>query len=155
MHNYSMELSCYGGVNCPNYCEDIDECLLNQYECPLRTHMCVNTPGSYKCDCIDGLKPTENGCEGEFDLFTLYLLFQILTNVVKIIFIQIATLMDTVKMFGVLLTVNVIRASLVKARLERVKIQTSAMRRIMIVVVVQIVWTVTGDTCVSVMKVIC
>ena len=74
---------------------------------------------------------------------------------VKIIFIQIATLMDTVKMFGVLLTVNVIRASLVKARPERVKIQTSAMRRVMIVVVVQIVWTVTEDTCVSVMKDIC
>ncbi|XP_077143311.1 protein kinase C-binding protein NELL1 isoform X3 [Ranitomeya variabilis] len=35
------------------YCEDIDECAAKMHYCQANT-MCVNLPGSYRCDCLPG-----------------------------------------------------------------------------------------------------
>ncbi|XP_073434408.1 protein kinase C-binding protein NELL1 isoform X4 [Dendrobates tinctorius] len=37
----------------PTYCEDIDECAAKMHYCQANT-MCVNLPGSYRCDCLPG-----------------------------------------------------------------------------------------------------
>ncbi|XP_034393771.1 fibulin-2-like [Cyclopterus lumpus] len=39
-------------VEVPNEAEDVDECLV--YEGRLCLHRCVNTPGSYRCECLPG-----------------------------------------------------------------------------------------------------
>ena len=36
-----------------NLCIDDDECALGTFEC-IETSQCVNTPGSYECDCDAG-----------------------------------------------------------------------------------------------------
>ncbi|KAM3919670.1 protein kinase C-binding protein NELL1 isoform 2-T2 [Leptodactylus fuscus] len=37
----------------PTYCEDIDECAAKMHYCQANT-VCVNLPGSYRCDCLPG-----------------------------------------------------------------------------------------------------
>ena len=43
---------------------DIDECLNNNGSC---SHDCINTVGSYYCDCPTGhnLQPNNHDCEGK------------------------------------------------------------------------------------------
>ncbi len=38
-------------------CSDIDECLTNNGGC---SQLCVNEPGSYKCQCKKGFYPTDS-----------------------------------------------------------------------------------------------
>ena len=38
-------------------CEDIDECSAGDHGCE---HTCVNTPGSYYCECDDGYSLRDN-----------------------------------------------------------------------------------------------
>ena len=47
----------------PSLCEDINECE-EQRPC---SQVCINTPGSYKCACVTGYVPMENGkkCKSE------------------------------------------------------------------------------------------
>ena len=91
MYNDSMPAPCYDGINCPDYCGDIDECNLHQYDCPMG-RLCVNTWGSYKCECAQGLRAVENGCEGFYNVqFFFYLSVQTLTSVVEVIIIRTAT----------------------------------------------------------------
>ena len=71
MYNDSMTPPCYDGINCPDYCDDIDECYLNRYDCPMGK-ICVNTWGSYRCECTHGLKPSENGCIGINLIYLIY-----------------------------------------------------------------------------------
>ena len=46
------------------YPADINECLDNNGGC---AHNCINTPGSYNCECNRGyeLLPDEYGCQGK------------------------------------------------------------------------------------------
>ena len=48
-----------------HYYIDIDECLDNNGSC---SHECVNTVGSYYCECPTGhhLQPNNHDCEGEY-----------------------------------------------------------------------------------------
>uniref|UniRef100_A0A914I9P2 EGF-like domain-containing protein n=1 Tax=Globodera rostochiensis TaxID=31243 RepID=A0A914I9P2_GLORO len=41
-------------------CNDIDECV-EAGKCPSATEKCVNTPGSFECQCIDGFKRSDAG----------------------------------------------------------------------------------------------
>ena len=69
-YNSSMLRSCPYGVNCPDYCDDIDECVdMKRYDvqCPV-DKQCSNTWGSYTCECALGFKPDENGCTGQLKL---------------------------------------------------------------------------------------
>ncbi|XP_015599681.1 fibrillin-2 isoform X1 [Cephus cinctus] len=45
-------------------CQDVDECLLGQHNCPQGTHTCSNTNGSFTCVAIP---PCENGFRRAFD----------------------------------------------------------------------------------------
>ena len=44
---------------------DVDECLNNNDTC---SHDCVNTEGSYYCECPTGynLQPNKHDCEGKY-----------------------------------------------------------------------------------------
>jgi hypothetical protein len=44
-------------------CEDVDECGLDN----VCSQQCVNTPGSFVCDCTHGyrLKPDGRGCKAQ------------------------------------------------------------------------------------------
>ena len=44
-------------------CVDINECLTGENKCPKNT-VCVNTPGSYKCNCEDGFIGNGLFCKG-------------------------------------------------------------------------------------------
>ena len=52
------------------YClffSDINECLNSTlFSCPGRFRVCKNTPGSYMCECQQGLLYINNTCQGEF-----------------------------------------------------------------------------------------
>uniref|UniRef100_A0A183CAP7 protein disulfide-isomerase n=1 Tax=Globodera pallida TaxID=36090 RepID=A0A183CAP7_GLOPA len=41
-------------------CNDIDECVEAE-KCPNAAEKCVNTPGSFECQCIDGFKRSDSG----------------------------------------------------------------------------------------------
>jgi hypothetical protein len=42
-----------------HFCNDIDECQLNSSTvCDASTSQCINLPGSYRCDCLPGFKPS-------------------------------------------------------------------------------------------------
>ena len=46
---------------------DVDECLNHSYECD-SISFCVNTPGSYVCQCKQGYKKNaKNQCEGNLN----------------------------------------------------------------------------------------
>ena len=55
MYNYLICITCY---------TDVDECLDNNGNC---SHDCVNTNGSYHCECPVGyiLQSNKRNCEGE------------------------------------------------------------------------------------------
>ena len=40
---------------------DINECLTNNGDCQ---HYCVNTMGSYHCECMEGYDSDDNSCKG-------------------------------------------------------------------------------------------
>lgn len=74
-----MESECESGYakNKDNECEDIDECETGDATCDLKTEVCFNKPGSYKClgvippstTCDKGLRfnvKTEQ-CEGIYN----------------------------------------------------------------------------------------
>lgn len=42
-------------------CEDIDECSINSTIC--LNGLCINTKGSYRCDCFTGFEPSADGKE--------------------------------------------------------------------------------------------
>jgi hypothetical protein len=46
MHSYALALYLL--------CLDINECVLNADLCNKESSSCVNTPGSYRCDCLAG-----------------------------------------------------------------------------------------------------
>ena len=52
------------------YClffSDINECLNSTlFSCPGRFRVCKNTPGSYMCECQQGLLYINSTCQGEF-----------------------------------------------------------------------------------------
>eukprot|EP00079_Xenopus_tropicalis_P031382 XP_017945153.1 PREDICTED: protein kinase C-binding protein NELL1 [Xenopus tropicalis] len=56
-HNNKATCECLSGFQPiqgdPAYCEDIDECAAKMHYCHANT-VCVNLPGSYRCDCVPG-----------------------------------------------------------------------------------------------------
>ena len=50
-----------------NSISDINECREGLDTCPSMSSICVNTPGSYRCDCRRGFRfnHTSNSCEGK------------------------------------------------------------------------------------------
>ena len=52
-------------------CLDVDECQLQQQPC---SQLCVNTAGSYRCDCVTGyqLRPDGHTCKalGKFTVLS-------------------------------------------------------------------------------------
>ena len=53
------------GYNCTGYnswcCTDIDECEENSHQCPSNA-VCMNTVGSYLCECKSGFMEVEKSC---------------------------------------------------------------------------------------------
>ena len=49
---------------------DVNECLDNDGSC---SHTCINTPGSYHCECLAGyvLLPNNHDCEGDYSCYVL------------------------------------------------------------------------------------
>ena len=74
---------------------DIDECLNNNGGC---SHDCINTVGSYNCECPTGhdLRPNNHDCEGECCIWlysicnwlNIYLRIPVVGTVVAIIMFQ-------------------------------------------------------------------
>ena len=66
-HNNNCSWVSYSGIYCQyNYIiivTDIDECLEENHSCQ---HICINTNGSYVCDCNEGYALTSDGrtCRG-------------------------------------------------------------------------------------------
>ena len=50
---------------------DIDECTGN-HACHVNAS-CMNTNGSYLCECKPGFNGNGQNCKGEFNLFAIYL----------------------------------------------------------------------------------
>ena len=50
-----------------NYYIDIDECQENTHSCQ---HICINTNGSYVCDCNEGYELNSDGltCKGTYNI---------------------------------------------------------------------------------------
>ena len=48
-------------------CEDIDECLNGQNNCATANEICVNTPGSFRCDCAPGYIYTDYEDHEDFE----------------------------------------------------------------------------------------
>lgn len=57
----------WAGVHCKT---DVDECQSSKSECTAPS-VCVNLPGSYKCECPNGFQNVNNICLGELFLFYL------------------------------------------------------------------------------------
>ena len=51
--------------------EDIDECALDTDGCD---QGCINTPGSFQCNCSEGYQLNEDGftCDGNLKIYTYY-----------------------------------------------------------------------------------
>jgi len=49
------------------FCADVDECagVNSGALCSRETEKCVNTVGSYRCDCADGFKRRSGKCEAK------------------------------------------------------------------------------------------
>ena len=49
--------------------EDIDECALDTDGC---NQGCINTPGSFQCNCSEGYQLNEDGftCDGNLKIYT-------------------------------------------------------------------------------------
>lgn len=43
-------------------CVDVDECETDANACDIMAE-CINTMGSYECECLDGLQSSESGCQ--------------------------------------------------------------------------------------------
>ena len=71
-----MLATCRVNIISYNFCcsvshPDIDECASNTSQCE---HLCINTEGSYRCDCTDGYQIVgTTQCEGIYD-YSVYLL---------------------------------------------------------------------------------
>uniref|UniRef100_A0A1I8BYX9 Cysteine-rich with EGF-like domain protein 2 n=1 Tax=Meloidogyne hapla TaxID=6305 RepID=A0A1I8BYX9_MELHA len=51
-----------------NGCQDVDECKEDELKCQKANEVCVNTPGSYECKCMESYKRTDDGnCELEIE----------------------------------------------------------------------------------------
>ena len=57
---------------------DIDECNVGRHTCPADA-TCVNTHGSYKCNCPSGYKldETSNRCDGKVNFYFETIIFKI------------------------------------------------------------------------------
>ena len=48
-------------------CVDIDECRqIDEVYCGGSLEICINTPGSFHCECQDGFYRVNDTCEGKF-----------------------------------------------------------------------------------------
>ncbi|ESN96401.1 hypothetical protein HELRODRAFT_163462 [Helobdella robusta] len=66
---YTAECYCREGFKILSYnenCKDIDECKADTHSCSLDSTVCVNTIGSFQCQCKDGFLPTSSSfyCDG-------------------------------------------------------------------------------------------
>ena len=54
---------------------DIDECSLGAADCHSTLAECINTEGSYKCECVDGYAWNGTTCQGKLEVTTtIYML---------------------------------------------------------------------------------
>lgn len=53
-------------INCCRFLviTDVDECVVNGIECP-GDGVCINSPGSYSCQCAPGFQGNGTHCEGK------------------------------------------------------------------------------------------
>lgn len=54
-------------VRQPYFFPDIDECAVDPSKCSTEHEKCVNTVGSYSCECVDGYKRENNKCIIDFE----------------------------------------------------------------------------------------
>lgn len=67
----------HSGVEFPSLCQDQDECANDEYKnfCDIRTTTCENTPGSYKCNCLENYRRVNAfSCDSEFWILILSIL---------------------------------------------------------------------------------
>lgn len=55
------------------YAADVDECKSNILSCNTASDNCVNTIGSYRCECKDGFRNVSGQCEGNLNCISLML----------------------------------------------------------------------------------
>ena len=69
-HSY-MQCICVGVIYCLCTCScvDIDECRRGLHDCVGARMQCVNTPGSYFCECPDGYQLDDflKRCQGQWE----------------------------------------------------------------------------------------
>lgn len=53
-------------------CSDKDECKEGEDNCNKQIETCVNTIGSYRCDCKYGLKKVNNVCVGQLSSHSIF-----------------------------------------------------------------------------------
>ena len=50
---------------------DVDECTLGAADCHSTLATCINTEGSFKCECIDGYAGNGTTCQGKLGVIIL------------------------------------------------------------------------------------
>lgn len=91
---------------------DIDECNMNIDDCD---HSCINTNGSYYCECMSGFRLLANGtyCEGETLIIMVVIMTfkQKLMNAVMILIcaLLIATASIHMEAIGVIVSMDITR----------------------------------------------
>jgi len=50
-----------------SFCADVDECVATDggSQCSSESEKCVNTVGSYRCDCVNGFHRRSGKCEAK------------------------------------------------------------------------------------------
>jgi hypothetical protein len=77
----------YTQVGMTDDCRDVNECAANGNLC--KNGHCVNTKGSYKCECYEGFEVSSDGksCIGNFSLsfkFSIHLTFLSMDQIVEL-----------------------------------------------------------------------
>lgn len=63
-----------GAFHLISFFVDIDECATQTDECPDNSR-CINTPGSYRCECWSGFTKIGEICEGKIWMNYLTMIF--------------------------------------------------------------------------------